>query len=133
MSVTLSTLLIAGIIQHLSVYAGPISLSISSSRFIVKQVSEFPSSFRMTIILLYVQTTFCLFLHLLVGTGVASTFYLVLAALGFHCTGFAWAFSSCGEQELLSNCGVQTSYCGVFLLQSLGSQHAGSGSGTWAQ
>ena len=48
------------------------------------------------------------------GDWVASTFYLVLAALDFHCTGFAWAFSSCGEQEPLSNCSVQTSHCGVF-------------------
>ena len=48
------------------------------------------------------------------GIGVASTFYLVLAVLGFHCAGFACAFLSCGEQEPLFNCGVQTSYCGVF-------------------
>lgn len=47
------------------------------------------------------------------GIGVASTFYLVLAALGSHCTGFAWAFSSCGKWELLSNCSVQTSHCGI--------------------
>ena len=39
-------------------------------------------------------------------------FYLFMAALGLHrCP---WAFSSCGEQELVSSCGARASYCGGF-------------------
>ena len=38
--------------------------------------------------------------------------YLFMAALGLCC--FTWAFCSCGEQELLSSCSVQASYCSSF-------------------
>ena len=39
-------------------------------------------------------------------------FVLFSAALGLRCC--AWAFSNCGEQGLLSNCGVGASHCGGF-------------------
>ena len=39
-------------------------------------------------------------------------FSLFLTALGLHCS--EWAFSSCGEQGLLSRCGVLPSHCGGF-------------------
>ena len=39
-------------------------------------------------------------------------FYLFLAILGLHCC--MWAFSRCGKQGLLSNCGTWTSHCGGF-------------------
>ena len=59
--------------------------------------------------------------------------YLFLIALGLCCC--SRTFSSCGEQELLSSCGVQASHCSVFSCcraQALG--HAGFGSyGMWAQ
>ena len=38
--------------------------------------------------------------------------YLFLAVLGLHCC--AWAFSGCGEQELLSSCSVQVSHYSGF-------------------
>ena len=44
----------------------------------------------------------------------------VLAVLGLWCC--AWAFSSCGEQGLLTRRGVRASHCGV-LLQNTGSRH----------
>ena len=47
--------------------------------------------------------------------------YLFLSALGLHC--FAWAFSSCGEQGLLSGCGAQCSHGGGF---SCGAQVLGT-------
>ena len=37
---------------------------------------------------------------------------LFLTALGLHCS--EWAFSSCGEQGLLSRCDVPASHCGGF-------------------
>ena len=53
--------------------------------------------------------------------------YLFLAALGLCCC--ARAFSSCSEQGLLF-----LVVCGLLLLQSTGSRHAGfSSCGTWAQ
>ena len=39
-------------------------------------------------------------------------FILFLAVLSLHC--YMWAFSSCSEHRLLSNCGVWTSHCGGF-------------------
>ena len=41
-----------------------------------------------------------------------SIFFFFLALLGLHCC--AWAFSSPGEQRLLSSCSVQASHCGGF-------------------
>ena len=41
-------------------------------------------------------------------------FYLFLVALGLGCC--AQAFSSCGEQGLLSSCGAWASHCGGFLV-----------------
>ena len=38
--------------------------------------------------------------------------YLFLVVLGLRYS--AWAFSSFGEQELLSSCGAQASHCGGF-------------------
>jgi len=38
--------------------------------------------------------------------------FVVLAVRGLRCC--AWAFSSCGEQGLLSRCRVRASHCGVF-------------------
>ena len=35
--------------------------------------------------------------------------------------GLCRLFSSCGQQQLLSNCGVWVSHCGAFFLQSMGS------------
>ena len=40
----------------------------------------------------------------------ALVFVLFLAALSLRCC--AWAFSNCGEQGLLSSCGVGASHCG---------------------
>ena len=54
-----------------------------------------------------------------------SHFLNLLAVLGL-CS-CAQAVSSFGEQGLLSRCGVQSSHCGCFSLQSTGSK------GTWAQ
>ena len=42
-----------------------------------------------------------------------------MAVLALRCC--AWTFSSCGEQELLSNCGAQASHYSDF-----------SGGGAWA-
>ena len=47
-------------------------------------------------------------------------FILFLAVLSLHC--YMWAFSSCSEHRLLSNCGVWTSHyggfsCGVWVLE----------------
>ena len=39
-------------------------------------------------------------------------FFFFLIALDLHCC--AWCFSSCGEQGLLSTCGVQASHWGGF-------------------
>ena len=39
-------------------------------------------------------------------------FFFFLAALGLFC--FAWAFSGCGEEGLLSTHGAQASHCGGF-------------------
>ena len=39
-------------------------------------------------------------------------FVVVVVAPDLHCC--AWAFSSCGEQGLLSSCGAQASHCGGF-------------------
>ena len=46
---------------------------------------------------------------------------LSLVTLGLHCC--TWAFCSCGEQGLLSSCGVQLSHCGD--LCSAGSRGSG--------
>ena len=70
--------------------------------------------------------------------------FFFLAALGLHCC--AWAFSSCGEQGLLSSCSLRASHCGSFSccrapalepanFSSCGSQaleRGLSGCGTWA-
>ena len=57
--------------------------------------------------------------------------YLFLAALGLCCC--AWAFSSCGEWELLFVEGVGFSLRWLLLLQSTGSRRAGfSSCGAWA-
>ena len=51
-------------------------------------------------------------------------FYLFLAVLGLHC--FEWAFSSCGEQGLLSGYGACPSHGGgLLLLWSRGPRHTG--------
>ena len=42
-------------------------------------------------------------MELLLSTGLP-LLYLCLAALGLHC--YAWVFSSCGKQGLLSSCGA---------------------------
>ena len=38
--------------------------------------------------------------------------YLYLAMLGLCC--YVWAFSSCSDHGLLSNCGAQACHCGGF-------------------
>ena len=53
-----------------------------------------------------------------------STFFLInfllfLAVLGLCC--YRQAFSSCGEWGLLSSCGAETSRCGGFSSQNMGS------------
>ena len=59
--------------------------------------------------------------------------YLFLAALGLCC--FAWAFSSCGEQGLLSCC-AWASHCGGFSCcktQALGARASTAAAGAQAQ
>ena len=60
------------------------------------------------------------------------TIYLFLAALGLCCC--TWAFSSCGEQDLLSSCRAWASHCSGFSCsraRALG--HTGfSSCGLWA-
>ena len=68
------------ILQQLSFCDWPISLSIMSSRSI-QAVAEFPSFFWLNNIPLYAETTFCLSIHLLTGTGVASSFWLLWRTL----------------------------------------------------
>ena len=50
-------------------------------------------------------------------------FYLFLAALGLRCC--AWAFSSCGDGSYSSLWCTGFSLQWLFLLQSMGSRHAG--------
>ena len=58
--------------------------------------------------------------------------YLLMAVLGLLCC--TYAFSSCGDGELLSRCGAQDSRCsGSLLLQSTGSGCMDFNScGSWA-
>ena len=50
--------------------------------------------------------------------------YLFIADLSLNCC--SWAFSSCGQQGLLSSCRVQASHCGYF--SSFGAQDLGCAS-----
>lgn len=58
---------------------------------------------------------------------------LFMAVLSPHCC--AWAFSACGERELLSSCGAGAAHWGGFSCRrarALGPMGFSSGS-TWAQ
>ena len=47
-----------------------------------------------------------------VGGGYTTFFFFFFGCAHMHCC--TWAFSSCGEQRLLSSCGVQASHCSGF-------------------
>ena len=63
-------------------------------------------------LLLYIDSLCPSFPVKVLNAGIINFAYLFLIAWGLHCC--AWAFSGCGDRELLPSRGAWVSHCGVF-------------------